>query len=128
MPRDLTDDDSVDSDGRGLYEALVRCLPEQGLKEFTQAQLVALRDAARRYRWGPHPVDLRWSLPLLFKRFYLVILAGPERRGENRRMEERRRISRMTFANLAVLALLGLAGTVVGGFVFSLLFTWFLTV
>jgi len=128
MPRDLTDHGAMDSDGRGLYEALVRCLPEHGLKEFTQAQLTALRDAARRYRWGPHPVDLRWSLPLLFKRFYLVVLAGPERRGESRRMEEHRRNPRATLANLATLAVLAMAGTVIGGFLFSLLFTWFLTV
>ena len=57
-----------------------------------------------------------------------MVLAGPERRGESRRMEEARRYSRATLANLVFLAYLAAAGTVLGSLVFTLLFTWYLSV
>lgn len=128
MPRDLSDSVEVSAEGEGIYQALINRLPERVRNGFSQEQLAALRDAARRCKWGSHPVDLRWSLPMLFQRCYLVVLAGPERRGEQRRMEESRRNSWATLANLVFLACLAMGGTVFGGLVFTLLFTWYLSV
>ncbi len=128
MPRDLSEPVEVSAEGEGLYQALISRLPERVRNGFSQEQLAALRDAARRCKRGSHPVDLRWNIPLLFKRCYLVVLAGPERRGEHRRMEEGRRYPRATLANLVFLACLAMGGTVFGGAVFALLFTWYLSV
>ncbi len=128
MPRDLSEPVEVSAEGEELYQALTNRLPERVHNGFSQEQLAALRDASRRCKWGSHPVDLRWNLPLFFKRCYLVVLAGPERRGELRRMEEGRRNPWATLANLVFLACLAMGGTVFGGFVFTLLFTWYLSV
>jgi hypothetical protein len=38
-----------------------------------------------------HSVDIRLSLPLPFRPFYLAVLAGPERRSAERRSSDRRR-------------------------------------
>ncbi len=128
MPRDLSEPVEVSAEGEGLYQALINRLPERARNGFSQEQLAALRDAARHCKWDSHPVDLRWSLPLLFKRYYLVVLAGPECRGEQRRMEEGRHHPRATLANFVFLACLATVGTILGGSVFTLLFTWYLSV
>ena len=125
MPRDLTDRAGLAPAGRGLYEALLRGLPEACLKDFTQARFGALQDAASGGKWDRHPVDLRWSLPLLFERWCQVVLAGPERRGDLRRLEERSRKPAVTLANAAFLAAPASGGTVMGSALFALPFTWF---
>ncbi len=61
--------------------------------------------------WGRHPVNLRLSIPLLFGRYYLTVVAGKERRHPERRADERRKHPLLTFGNLV--AMFGL-GTVCG--------------
>ena len=39
--------------------------------------------------WIAHPVDIRFSLPMPFGRYYLTLVAGPERRSAARREDER---------------------------------------
>ncbi len=41
--------------------------------------------------WGQHPINIRLSIRTLLNRYYIVVLAGPECRGEARRSEERKR-------------------------------------
>ncbi len=106
---------------------LIHRMPERMRDDFTKEQLAALRDAARHCEWGKHPVDLRWSLPGLFKRYYLVVLAGPERRGDQRHLEERRQRSPTSLASVLFLVGLATGGTVLGGLIFTLLFTWYLS-
>ncbi len=60
---------------------------------------------------GDHPINLRLSIPLPFKRYYVTLVAGEERRSPERRAEERRKHPIKTTGNLAVLMA---AGTVVG--------------
>lgn len=69
-----------------------------------------------------HPVNIRISIPLLFARYYFVIVAGKERRGPERRASERLKHPLLTYGNVifisalstlfgfAVLALLHFAG------------------
>ncbi len=66
---------------------------------------------------GDHPINLRLSIPLLFKRYYVSIVAGEERRSPERRVEERQKHPIKTIGNLTVLLA---AGTVVGISLFTL--------
>ncbi len=64
-----------------------------------------------------HPINLRLSIPLLFKRYYVTIVAGEERRSPERRVEERQKHPIKTIGNLIVLLA---ASTVVGISLFTL--------
>ena len=61
-----------------------------------------------------HTIDLRISIPFGFGRYYVTIVAGPERRSRARRTAERRLHPLATFGNIALCAgcgiLVGLAG------------------
>ena len=58
--------------------------------------------------WTPnHPVNFRISIPLLVGRYYVTIVAGPERRNAVRRRDERRRHPMITAGNLFFIAVLG---------------------
>jgi hypothetical protein len=39
--------------------------------------------------WGHHPINIRSSIRTLLSRYYVTVLAGPERRSKSRRQEER---------------------------------------
>ncbi|OEJ64101.1 hypothetical protein [Magnetovibrio blakemorei] len=39
--------------------------------------------------WAGHPINLRFSVPFFHTRFYLTVVAGRERRPEDRRRQER---------------------------------------
>lgn len=127
MPRDLSESQPVSTVGHGLYQMLIHRLPERMRDDFTKEQLAALRVATRHCEWGRHSVDLRWSLPGLFKRYYFVVLAGPERRGLQRRLVESRQRNPTSLASMLFLVGLATGGTVLGGAIFTLLFTWFLS-
>jgi hypothetical protein len=58
-----------------------------------------------------HPINLRLSIPLLFKRYYVTIIAGQEHRGSDRLVAERQKHPLVTRGNLLFFAL---AGTVIG--------------
>ena len=55
--------------------------------------------------WRAHPVDLRFTMPLLGFSIYLTVVAGQERRSGDRRRTERRRHRVHTFGNVAFVAL-----------------------
>jgi hypothetical protein len=67
----------------GLFDLL----PPDVLAGLTAEQRRALAVAARQSQGGRPPVNLRFSVPIL--RFYLTILAGPERRSRGRLAAER---------------------------------------
>ncbi len=69
-------------------------------------------------RWSnDHPVNIRLSVPLLFGRFYITIVAGKERRSAERLSQERARHPLATAGNL--LFMMGF-GTLIGmGFLFA---------
>ena len=51
--------------------------------------------------WGnDHPVNVRLSIPFLFARFYVTIVAGKERRSRERRTSEYKKHSLMKCGNL----------------------------
>lgn len=53
--------------------------------------------------WMAHPVDIRVSLPLPFGRYYLTLVAGPERRSAERRASESARRPVATMGNFLFL-------------------------
>ncbi len=55
-------------------------------------------------RWGnDHPVDIRLSIPFLFARCYVTIVAGKERRSHERRASEYRERSPLKVGNIVVI-------------------------
>ena len=70
---------------------------------------------------------MRFSLPLLSKRFYLVLLGGEERRNAARRAEGRATSPIMKLGNLLFLGVFTSVFTVIGGLVWTVLFTWYLS-
>lgn len=87
-------------------EGLLRALDPQVRDGLTEQQESAIRRAARQDSWGSHPVDLRFSLPLFFGRYYVALIAGGERRSGARRGVERARHPLTGMANLLVLGVI----------------------
>lgn len=84
---------------------LLANMPAEVADSFTELQLEMIEHALERGPWQGHVVDVRLSVPLLWRRFYLVILAGPERRSAQRREGERARHPLWTVANTILIAL-----------------------
>ncbi len=60
-------------------------------------------------RWGiDHPVDIRLSIPFLFARCYVTIVAGKERRSRERQASERQKHPVLKYGNLVFAAGCGL--------------------
>ena len=58
--------------------------------------------------WGDdHPVNIRLSIPLLFGRYYVTVVAGKERRSGERLASERHKHPLMKLGNLVVMAACG---------------------
>lgn len=57
-----------------------------------------------------HAVNVRLSIPFLFGRYYLTVVAGKERRSPDRLAVERRKHPLATFGNLAFFFALGSIG------------------
>jgi len=113
MPPDSAVSADVFFEENGLFEALVARLPDDARGSFTEAQFAALRVAAQKCKWGSHAVDIRLSIPLLIRRYYMVLICGQERRGKARRIEERQRRPLATIGNaifLTIVAALALYG------------------
>jgi hypothetical protein len=92
-------------------------VPKEVASTFTAAQLDAVRRAFGARSPGAHTVDLRFSVPLGLRWFYVVFLVGRERRTINRQTLERLFRPILTFANVAVLSIFLL---MFSGAVFSL--------
>ena len=54
-----------------------------------------------------HPVDIRLSIPLLFGRYYVTLVAGKERRGTGRRVQDRLIHPILSTGNVIVLFVVG---------------------
>lgn len=83
----------------GDADWLFRRLPDDLRRTIAPDLRNALIEAAGNRPWATHPVDIRFSVPLLFKRFYLAVVAGPERRAPARLAAERRSRTLMRLGN-----------------------------
>jgi hypothetical protein len=55
-----------------------------------------------------HPVNIRVSIPLIFGRYYLTIVAGKERRSDQRRAAEKSKHPLNTTGNVIFLSAVGI--------------------
>ncbi|MFQ6007183.1 MAG: hypothetical protein ACE5OQ_16965, partial [Woeseia sp.] len=81
---------SVHADERFERMFLAR-IPRAVAQSFSDEQLLAIKTVFGAERWDQHPVDLRGTLWLPFRRCYYVFLAGPERRLRARPRDRRER-------------------------------------
>lgn len=87
-------------------------IPKDVAATFTDAQLDAVKRAFGARSWGAHSIDLRFSLPLPWRRFYVVFLIGKERRDPGRLRLERvlrpLNVASFAFAVVAFVSLVSL--------------------
>ena len=119
--------DQAEEESSGLFKALLENLPPSQRDAFSPEQRAALRDAADRCNWSGHATDIRLSIPLVSKRYYLVLLAGEEKRSRDRLRRERKERPVATLGNIAFLLGLVSLGTIIGSFVWTLLFVWYMS-
>jgi hypothetical protein len=86
-----------------VFEQLFAKIPQEITDTFTEEQLEAIKKAFGSRSWTRHPLDLRVSIPIPGLRFYLVLLAGPERRAKQRLQYERSVYSLWTPGNIVFL-------------------------
>ncbi len=87
----------------GFITRFLARVPADVAPTFSMAQLLAIKDFIINDRVR-HAVDIRWSIPLIWLRFFIVVLAGPERRPPERRAAERAARPILTWSNILVIA------------------------
>ncbi|WP_144185135.1 hypothetical protein [Elioraea rosea] len=92
--------------------------PDVG-ETFTQEQLSAIHTAFALRTLPRHSLDFRRSIPLPWGRFYLAIVAGPEKRGEARRAADRAMTGARVVADAAlILGTVLVLAVIVAGFLY----------
>ncbi len=82
-------------------QALETRLAEEMSEGFHGDSSASLRKSPGGEPWGnDHPVDIRLSIPFLFARYYVTIVAGKERRSRERLASEYKKHSLMKRGNL----------------------------
>lgn len=81
-------------------ERFLKRLPDDIANSFTIEQLQAMQTGLQATQWRRHPVDIRMTIPVLWKKFYFVLVAGPEKRSKIRRASDRVQQPIWTLANV----------------------------
>jgi hypothetical protein len=91
-------------------------IPREMAESFSDDQLLAVKQAFADQVGRAHSIDVRVSVPLLLRRYYVVFIAGPERRDRARRQRDKgaRRLAKRTniifmifLASVGLFSLLG---------------------
>ncbi len=83
-------------------------LEQETREELSDNSSASVRKAPGGEPWGnDHPVNIRLSIPLLFGRYYVTIVAGKERRSGERLASESKKHPLMRFGNIVVMAACG---------------------
>jgi hypothetical protein len=93
---------SLSRNDPSVRQFLTKISPEVAAT-FTDAQLDGIRNALASRRWNRHPVDIRFSTPIPGLRFYIVLIAGKERRSRDRLRQQHQAYPLWTPANILVL-------------------------
>lgn len=80
-------------------ELFLRRLPQEVRSSLSREQELALRQAAAGRATDPHPLDIRFSIPTPWGRYYFAMFGGRERRSAARRASDRRLRPLATTAN-----------------------------
>ena len=70
----------------GLFERL----PDWVLDTLSSEQKEAIHQAADDPTWKRSPVDIRFTIPFLGKKFFITVVSGTEKRSPKRRDQERK--------------------------------------
>jgi hypothetical protein len=89
-----------------VLERLIKRMPSDVVASLSPAQLEALGLACRSETARRHAVDLRLTLPFPGRGFYLVVLAGRERRSAKRLREDSSYLYTSVLGSLALVGLL----------------------
>lgn len=100
MPLDATSLERIVRTKNGLFEAILSRMSEAERLAFSESQINTLKGACTRLQWNSHPVDIRLSIPMLFARYYFVLMAGREHRSAARRKEERQHHPLLRWGNI----------------------------
>lgn len=87
-------------------ERLLKRMPSDLVASFTPSQLEALSSACRSETARKHSLDLRLTLPLPGRGFYLVVLAGRERRSTQRLRQDSNYLYTSVFGSLVLVGIL----------------------
>ena len=82
--------------GEWLYSRL----PGWVIDTLSSEQKEAIFQAADENAWGRHPVNIRFSLQGLGRRYFLTVVGGEEKRSSERRAHEKHRYPLRTAANI----------------------------
>lgn len=82
---------------------LFNSIPPKNANSFTLEQLEALKQVLSQNAWNRHPIDIRMNVPFLRPGFYLVFVAGRERRSPERRQAYRNTHKLWTWNNSIVI-------------------------
>ena len=77
-------------------------------QSFAETQLAAIEHAIEARSRRRPPVDIRLSVPFIWRRFFFVLLAGSERRSPERLSRERVKHAIWTVANVCTVVFLTL--------------------
>jgi hypothetical protein len=94
--------------GDASLEMLMDRIPPDVVESFTPTQRAALWNATKPISWRRHPVNIRLSFPIIGGRYFVTVVAGPEKRAQERRSRERFMFPLRTAGN--ILFLLGVGG------------------
>jgi len=75
-------------------------IPQPIVESLTPDQYQAILDAAGEMPWDDHEVNIRLTLPLILRRFYITVVGGAEKRSIGRRTIDRHKYPLRTAANV----------------------------
>jgi hypothetical protein len=82
-----------------FVENFFKQIAPQIAQSFTIDQLAAVKMVYGAQAWGRHAVDVRFSFPFFWERFYVVFVAGRDKRAAARRAVDRKVHPLVTFGN-----------------------------
>lgn len=104
--------------------SLLAQLPADVVASFTPEQRAALWDLSHAPSWHRYPVNLRIGIPWFGRRFFITVVAGPDRRNPERAARERILNPLMTLPN--VLFMISAGAFVAAAAIFMLFLLQFL--
>ena len=94
-----------------IRDWLLKPMDPEIAKTFTERQLRELELALASPASRRLPIDIRMTVPIVGRRFFITLLAGPERRSAERLSQDRAKHAFWTFANVCTFLLLLLLAT-----------------
>lgn len=87
--------------------SLLAQLPGDVVESLSPDQRAALWEVSHSPSWQRYPVNIRFSVPIFTRRFFITIVAGNDRRSGDRATAERRLNPMFTLPNVLFLTSIG---------------------